>query len=202
METYRADRRHVDMLDALLRLDLRVDPRSRSRRRRSCLVLGAGARRAVGVLAGHCRWAAFTMRLGLPPRRRSRATVCIETRARGAFSLVAVEARSWAAFVGHACAWWQCSNWGSQRSGRGLAVLCKSTTAGCVAAHRLARSPLAPPVAARCPPHVPITAGRPRRVNHKFWALWGSRSVHCSPPSNIAVPTHLSTPSPNSLHPG
>jgi hypothetical protein len=35
------------MLDAFLRLDLRVDPRSRSRRSCSSLVLGAGRRWAV-----------------------------------------------------------------------------------------------------------------------------------------------------------
>lgn len=91
-ETYRANRRHIDMLDALLRLNLRVDPRSRRRRRSCCLVFYANVCRAVCGLTSY--GAAFTMRLRVSPRRRSRATICIETRAHRAFRLVAVEARS------------------------------------------------------------------------------------------------------------
>lgn len=108
------------MLDALLRLDLRVDPRSRRRRRCSCLVLGACVRWAVCGLTSHR--AAFTKRLRFSPRRRSRATVCIETRACRAFRLVAVEARSRASFVGHGCAWLWSKNWcHSESDSRGVA---------------------------------------------------------------------------------
>ena len=87
------------MLDALLRLNLRVDPGSRSRRPRSSVVLEVGRCRAVCAFTGDR--ATGAMRLGLPSRRRPRATVCIEARACRALAIVAVEARSGTAFVRH-----------------------------------------------------------------------------------------------------
>jgi hypothetical protein len=98
VDAYRANGRDIDMLDALLRLDLRVDPRRRRSRSRR-LVLNASAGRAVGCLTGSR--AALTMRLGLSTRRRPGATVCVEAGARCAIGLVAVEARSRASFVRH-----------------------------------------------------------------------------------------------------
>lgn len=97
--TYRANRRHIDVLDALLRLDLRVDPRRRSRRGRGRLVLEAGRRGAVCAFTRNR--AASAMRLGLSSRRRPGAAVRVEARARGALEFVAVKAGAWAAFFRH-----------------------------------------------------------------------------------------------------
>lgn len=180
--TYSANRRHIDMLDALLRLDLRVDPRSRSRRRCSGLVLGACVRRAVCGLTSHR--AALTKRLRFSPRGRSRATVCIETRAYGAFRLVAVEARSRASFVGHGCAWLRSKNWCCSESPRAVVAW--------------SREP--PVVCSLAPAVVPFHAAA--RANHGWprsecesEILGTLGKLAHSPPPNNPLHTRIQTPS-------
>ncbi|KAH8730143.1 hypothetical protein GQ44DRAFT_480610 [Phaeosphaeriaceae sp. PMI808] len=81
--TYRANRWHIHMLNALLRLNLRINPRSRCSRCRRGLVLGRRANistitstsvgRAHRTVTGNR--AAVAMRFRLTPRRRARAAV-------------------------------------------------------------------------------------------------------------------------------
>lgn len=97
--TYRANWRHINVLDALLRLNLRVDPRSRRSRSRSRLVLEAGRGRAVCAFTRNR--ATSAMRLGLSSRRRPRAAVSVEARTCRTLRLVAIKAGSRTAFFRH-----------------------------------------------------------------------------------------------------
>jgi hypothetical protein len=81
------------MLNALLRLDLRVDPRSRRSRRRSLVLDDGGRGRGAVCLFTGC-WATGAERLRLAPRRRTGATLGVEARASRGRGIVAVEAGS------------------------------------------------------------------------------------------------------------
>lgn len=105
--TYSANRRHVDMLNALLRLDLRVDPRSRGRRLRSSVrgfrLFGLGDCGAACVFARNRAARARATRVRLPARGRPRPRAAIKARARRAVGLGLVEARALTRAVRHGC---------------------------------------------------------------------------------------------------
>ena len=112
------------MLDALLRLDLRVDPRSRGRRLRSSVrslcLFGLGSGGAVCAFARNRAARARATRVRLPARRRPRARTraTVEARAWWAGGLGSVEARARAGAVGHDCGAASCV--GAQQDGVGV----------------------------------------------------------------------------------
>lgn len=124
-DTYSANRRHVDMLNALLRLDLRVDPRCRGRRS-CCSVkrlrpLRLGRRGAICAFARD--GAACATGLGLPARGRPRATLAaVEARSRRAVGFGRVEARTWTRALRHGggtskmrLGWWRSARLRTQK---------------------------------------------------------------------------------------